>query len=403
MVGVPTQVAQKGTQLTPAASCQAEGSLEALRQRSGLSAGALMATLPRKYVQMSPEELDQAVTEVRAKLGTKVVILGHHYQRDEIIKFADYRGDSFKLAQLAAQRSEADYIIFCGVHFMAESADILRAPHQKVILPNLAAGCSMADMAPPDEVLDCWEELMTIPGLREEVVIPVTYMNSDASLKAFCGQNGGAVCTSSNTQAVLQWAFEQGRRVLFFPDQHLGRNMGLRIGIPLSEMAVWDPFQDMGGHQLEDYEKAKIILWKGHCSVHQRFTVDQIRQARERYPDIKIIAHPECSMEVVDEADYLGSTEQISRIVREASPGTTWGIATEVTMVNRLAQEFPDRLIFSIDPVVCPCATMYRIHPAYLLWALEELESGNAVNLIRVDEETKSWAKIALERMLAIP
>jgi quinolinate synthase len=389
--------------IAPAASCQAEGSLEELRRRSGLSAGALMAPLPQKYVRMSPAEVDAGIAAVRAKLGTRIVVLGHHYQRDEIIKYADYRGDSFKLAQLAAQRKEAEYIIFCGVHFMAESADVLRAPHQKVILPNLAAGCSMADMAPTDEVLDCWEDLLGIPSLREEVLIPITYMNSAAVLKAFCGQFGGAVCTSSNTQAVLKWAFERGKRVLYFPDQHLGRNMGLRLGIPLSQMPVWDPFQPLGGHEPADYVNARIILWKGHCSVHQRFTVDQVRQARERYPGIKIIAHPECAMEVVDEADCVGSTEQITKIVREAPAGSQFGIATEINMVNRLAQEHPDKLIFCLDPVVCPCATMYRIHPAYLLWVLEELLQGREVNVIRVDEETKKWAKVALERMLSIP
>ena len=376
----------------------------------GRHAGAERAhAIPREYAQMSAEELDRRIAAARAKLGERVVILGHHYQRDEIIKYADMRGDSFKLAQFAQQRPEADYIIFCGVHFMAESADILSAPHQAVILPNPAAGCSMADMANIAEVEECWDALMDL--CRDEVsdgegalqpVIPVTYMNSAANLKAFCGKHGGIVCTSSNAEQVLRWAFARGRRVLFFPDEHLGRNTALKMGIPENEIAVWNQRLDFGGVKDDQtLVDAKVILWKGRCSTHQRFAPEQIAEARAAYPGVRVVVHPECRHEVVAAADLAGSTEYIVKVIEESPAGTIWAVGTEVNLVKRLAKEHPDKTIFCLDPVVCPCSTMYRIHPAYLAWALESLVEGNVINQVMVDAETARWAKVALERMLA--
>ena len=373
-------------------------------------AGAERAdAIPREYALMDTDELDRRIAAARAKLGTRLVILGHHYQRDEVIKYADARGDSFKLAQFAAARPEADYILFCGVHFMAESADILSAPHQTVILPNPAAGCSMADMANIAEVEECWDALDALyrdetTGADGELqpVIPVTYMNSAANLKAFCGQHGGIVCTSSNAEKVLAWAFARGRRVLFFPDEHLGRNTALKMGIPEEQLVVWNQRLDFGG--IEDDEtliNAKVILWKGWCSTHQRFTLAQVEQARRDYPGVRVLVHPECRHEVVAAADLDGSTEFIVKAVEEAPAGTIWAIGTEINLVNRLAKEHPDQTIFCLDPVVCPCSTMYRIHPAYIAWVLEALVEGRVVNQVRVDDETAHWAKIALERMLA--
>ena len=369
--------------------------------------------LPREYALLSGDELDARIAAARARLGERVVILGHHYQRDEIIKWADARGDSFKLAQYAAERPTAEYIIFCGVHFMAESADILSQPHQKVILPNPAAGCSMADMANIAEVEECWESLDTIGALADEVnaadplhplagVIPVTYMNSAADLKAFCGEHGGIVCTSSNARQVLEWAFARGRRVLFFPDEHLGRNTALAMGIDPAEIVVWDQRRAMGG--IEDDAtilNSKVLLWKGFCSTHQRFAPEQVRKAREDYPGVKVLVHPECRHEVVELADLAGSTEYILAQVEAAPPGTIWAIATEVNMVKRLAAEHPEQTIFCLDPVVCPCSTMYRVHPAYLCWVLESLERGEVINQVSVDEQTAHWARVALNRMLA--
>jgi quinolinate synthase len=286
---------------------------------------------------------------------------------------------------------------------MAEAADILSAPHQKVVLPNMAAGCSMADMADPDDVYACWEELEEA-GLADHVV-PVTYMNSAASLKAFCGRKGGIVCTSSNATAVLAWAFERGEKVLFFPDQHLGRNTGVKMGIPLDQMTLWNyraPYGSLGGNALEALERARIILWQGHCSVHQRFTVEQIRAARAKYPDITVVVHPECRLEVVQAADLNGSTEFIAKTVAAGPPGSEFAVGTEINLVSRLAHENPDKLVFCLDPVVCPCSTMYRVHPAYLAWAVESLAEGRVVNQVIVDEETKRFARIALDRMLAV-
>ena len=331
-----------------------------------------------------------------------MLILGHHYQRDDIIEFADFRGDSFKLAQQAADNSAAEYIIFCGVHFMAESADILTTPEQRVILPNLAAGCSMADMAQPEDVYDAWDDLSEI--VDTDRVIPITYMNSAASLKAFVGKHGGAVCTSSNATAVLEWAFEQGDQVLFFPDQHLGRNTGKRLGIdPRTQTAVWSPRKANGGLTPKRIADSKILLWQGHCSVHIRFRVDQIERARQEHPGVRVVVHPECTEPVVDAADADGSTEFIINYVRNGPPGV-YAVGTEINLVHRLNEEVAadGKHAFCLDPVICPCATMYRIHPAYLAWVTESLVDGRVVNPITVDDETREWARVALDRMLAI-
>jgi len=359
--------------------------------------------IPAEYWTLGGSELVRRIRAARAALGSRAIILGHHYQREDIIQFADERGDSLKLARWAAGHPESDYIVFCGVHFMAESADILSAPHQIVVLPNMAAGCSMADMAEPDDVLACWHELEDA-GLATDTM-PVTYINSAASLKEFVGRHGGVVCTSTNAARVIAWAFERKRRVLFFPDQHLGRNTCYRMGIPLDQMPVWDfrqPFGSLGGNSLETLARSRAILWQGHCSVHQRFTLGQVQAARERYPDVSVIVHPECRLEVVQAADLNGSTEFIARTIAEAPPGSKWAVGTEINLVSRLARENPDKLVFCLDPVVCPCSTMYRIHPAYLAWTLESLVEGRVVNRVTVPEETARWAKIALDRMLAI-
>ncbi len=358
------------------------------------------AKIPREYFKMPAEERDARTWEARNQIGDKLVILGHHYQRDEVIQFADFRGDSYKLSKEAASRGDADYILFCGVHFMAESADVLGQPHQQVILPNMEAGCSMADMAKPVDVEACWAELKRL-GIGN--VVPVTYMNSAASLKAFCGRNGGIVCTSSNASRVYDWAFDGGERILFFPDEHLGRNTGMKKGIPLDKMVVWDPFQPLGGNTEEALRNATVILWKGYCSVHARFTVQQIETARQAYPDVQVIVHPECDYRVVQAADYDGSTEKIIDTISDAPAGSTWAVGTEINLVNRLQSEMPDKKIFCLDPVICPCSTMYRVHPAYVLWTLEHLAKGEVVNRVEVDPVTKKDALIALERMLLVP
>jgi quinolinate synthase len=362
--------------------------------------------LPARYRALTDEQLAERITHAKRELGEKLVVLGHHYQRDEIIRHADLRGDSFRLSQQAAARTTADYIVFCGVHFMAESADVLAQSHQQVILPNLAAGCSMADMADTDDVLDAWEALAEVLGPAagdRAQLAPVTYMNSAASLKAFCGENGGIVCTSSNADRVLRWAFERSERVLFFPDQHLGRNTGYKMGVALDRMPVWDPLLPLGGNSAEQLRAARIILWKGHCSVHKRFTVAQIEKARRDHPGINVIVHPECELPVVEAADFSGSTEFILARIADAALGSQWAVGTEFSMVHRLAAEHPDKLIFCLDPIVCPCSTMYRTHPAYLAWVLDNLLEGRVVNRIQVDAETKRWARVALERMLALP
>jgi len=389
------------TEIEQSAFCQTDDELKAKTLQDEFSAGVRWQKLPVSYMRMSPEELDERIGEARARLGDRAVILGHHYQRDEIIKYADYRGDSFNLSQFAASQKNAQSIVFCGVHFMAETADILSAPYQSVILPNLTAGCSMADMARIDDVLDCWDDLQdTISDDGD--IIPITYMNSTAAIKAHCGRNGGIVCTSSNAPATFEWALERGSRILFLPDQHLGRNTGLKMGIGLDEMVVWNPFKPLGGNTEEELRNSRLILWQGHCSVHTRFTVQQIEQARSAYPDVHVVAHPECTMDVVQAADSNGSTEYIKRVVADAAPGSIIAVGTEISMVNRLARENPDKKIFCLDSVVCPCSTMYRIHPAYLSWVLDGLNEGVTVNRISVDEDTAEQARISLDRMLAV-
>ncbi len=388
------------TEIEQSAFCQSDGDLKSKPLAEELDVGVRWQKLPVSYMRMSPEELDDRISAARHTLGKNLVILGHHYQRDEIIKFADLRGDSFKLSQFAAQNKDAESIVFCGVHFMAETASILSGDSQRVILPNLAAGCSMADMAQIDDVMDCWDDLSDQLGTNS--ITPITYMNSTAAIKAICGRNDGIVCTSSNAAATYKWALEKDKKILFLPDQHLGRNTGLKMGIDLSEMIVWNPFKPLGGHTPKEIDDAKVILWQGHCSVHTRFTVEQIRLAREANPDVNVIVHPECTMEVVEAADSNGSTEFIKKTIEDASPGTKWAVGTEISMVNRIARENSDKTVFCLDSVVCPCSTMYRIHPAYLSWVLDGLIQGVVVNEIDVDEETSSYAKIALDRMLSI-
>jgi len=351
------------------------------------------------YLLVPDNTLDERITAAKAKLGKDVVILGHHYQRDEVVKFADYRGDSLKLSQQASE-VDAKYIVFCGVHFMAESADILRRGNQVVVLPDLSAGCSMADMADIGQVEECWSELGN--GTDTKKIIPVTYMNSTAAIKSFTGEHGGSVCTSSNAAAVMKWAFERGEKVLFLPDEHLGRNTGYRMGIPLDEMIVWDPYEELGGNTPEAIAKARVILWKGYCSVHQRFTPEQVARVRREHPGIRVIVHPECRFEVAQAADEIGSTEGIIRAIKAAVPRTEWAVGTEIHMVNRLSKELPDRKVMSLDSSVCVCTTMFRITPVHLLWALENLGAGKIVNQISVDERTRHFARTALDRMLSL-
>jgi quinolinate synthase len=379
----------------------------------GASSGDLIPTgsprqgaLPDEYKIATDEELRQRIIAAKKTLGDQVVILGHFYQRDEIVEHADYLGDSFQLANAAKAHPEAKAIVFCGVHFMAETADILSNPEQSVILPNLAAGCSMADMADIDSVTEAWAQLEEIYGTEPDAegrapIIPVTYMNSSAALKAFCGEHGGIVCTSSNAAIVLNWAFERGQRVLFFPDQHLGRNTAKAMGISTDLMPLWFGRKPLGGNTVEQLNDAKVVLWNGFCSVHKRFTVAQIDKARAEFEGVRVIVHPESPMEVVDAADEYGSTDYIRKAVMAATEPTTFAIGTEINMVQRLAAEFSQHNIFCLDPVVCPCSTMYRIHPGYLAWVLERLVAGEVVNQIVVDEKVAEGAKIALERMLA--
>lgn len=383
------------------ASCTPEEGVGAYDRLKAYGVGSLrQERIPREYFKMQAEERDARIFALKEELGDRLTILGHHYQRDEVIQFADFQGDSYKLSQEAAGVTDAEFTLFCGVHFMAESADILGGPNQHVILPNLEAGCSMADMAKPEDVEAAWSVLAEL-GI--ESVIPVTYMNSAASIKAFCGRNGGIVCTSSNAMRVYDWAFERGERIMFFPDEHLGRNTAVKKGIPQDQMVVWDPFQPMGGNTEEDLLNARVILWKGYCSVHARFSVEQIEKARVDYPDVNVIVHPECRVEVVQAADCDGSTEYIIDTIRNAPAGTTWAVGTEINLVRRLQSQMPDKKIFCLDPVICPCSTMYRIHPAYMLWALEHLVRGEIVNEIKVDPQTSADAKVALDRMLSVP
>ncbi|HXE80981.1 MAG TPA: quinolinate synthase NadA [Vicinamibacterales bacterium] len=356
--------------------------------------------LPERYLGLSDDEMDRRILHAKEALGSRLLILGHHYQRDEVIKFADFTGDSLRLSQHCAARPEADYIVFCGVHFMAESADVLSAPHQQVILPDLAAGCSMADMAAVDQLEAAWQELARL-GIDE--VVPVTYINSSAAIKAFVGERGGIVCTSSNAAATLRWAWDRGRRILFLPDQHLGRNTAYKMGVPLDDMVVWDPDEVNGGLSRDALSAARIILWKGHCSVHTRFTTAQIARVRGQYPGIRVIVHPEVPWEVVQAADDAGSTEYILRQVRQSPPGSVWAVGTEIHLVNRLAHEVaPGKTVVSLDQFGCLCSTMFRVSPNHLLWALEGLLEGEVHNRITVPEEQKYWVRVALDRMLSV-
>ena len=362
--------------------------------------------IPAEYREASREDLDARIRAAKAQLGERVVVLGHFYQRDEVVQYADYVGDSFQLANAAKAHTEAEAIIFCGVHFMAETADLLSTPEQAVILPNLAAGCSMADMADIDQVEECWEQLTEIYGTEPDAdgrvpIIPVTYMNSSAALKGFCGRHGGIVCTSSNAATVLEWAFARGRRVLFFPDQHLGRNTAKAMGIGLEQMPMWNPRKALGGNDEQTLQDAKVVLWHGFCSVHKRFTTAQIDKARAEHPGVRVIVHPECPMPVVDAADEAGSTDYIRKAIEGAAEPTTFAIGTEINLVQRLNAQHPQHEIFCLDPVVCPCSTMYRIHPGYLAWVLESLVAGEVVNRITVPTDVAEPATVALERMLA--
>ena len=358
--------------------------------------------LPESYLRLSDDEMDSRIADAKRALGERLVILGHHYQRDEVIKFADYTGDSLKLAKAAATRHSAEYVVFCGVHFMAESADILRGPNQKVVLPDLAAGCSMADMAADDQLAVAWRELAEM-GVDVKTIVPVTYINSSAAIKAFVGEHGGVVCTSTNAANVMTWAWERGERLMMLPDQHLGRNTAYKLGVPLDRMVVWDPHEVGGGLTPQQARDAKLFLWKGHCSVHTRFTVAQIEAFRKKHPEGKVIAHPECTFDVVQASDLSGSTEFIIQTVKASPKGSVWAVATEIHLVNRLANQVaPDRLVVTLDPFGCLCSTMFRVSPNHLLWILEGLREGRIHNQIVVPDETKRWAKLALDRMLDI-
>lgn len=360
----------------------------------------LQVPLPDRYTVASAEELEAWIADAKRALGSRLLILGHHYQRDEVYRWADATGDSFKLARFAADNEHATDIVFCGVHFMAESADVLTAAHQRVILPDLNAGCSMADMANVDQVDDAWDELAGVVDVSR--IVPITYMNSSAALKAFVGRNGGAVCTSSNARAILEWALARGDKVLFFPDQHLGRNTAFQMGFTTDQMRVWNPRADRGGLEERDIKETTFLLWKGHCSVHQRFRPEHVLAARDEHPGVEVIVHPECAHEVVELADRVGSTERILEWARAAPSGATLAIGTEIHMVQRLAQSHPDKTIFTLDPLVCPCSTMFRIDAPHLAWVLEHLVQGEVVNQIVVEADVAEWARVALQRMLDI-
>jgi quinolinate synthase len=357
------------------------------------------------YLVLPDCSMDERIAAAREALGDDCVILGHHYQRDEVVRFADYRGDSYRLSQVAAQ-AKGSYIVFCGVHFMAESADILARPRQAVLLPDLNAGCSMADMAEIGQVEDAWEQFVNL-GLTDDEgngITPITYMNSTAAIKAFCGERGGLVCTSSNAKGAFDWAFRRNEKIFFLPDQHLGRNTGFAGGIPLDEMVVWDPYQLQGGLTAERLRKAKVILWKGHCSVHQRFLPEHVGKVRANYPGIHVIVHPECRWEVCQEADAIGSTERIIEVIEKAPEGSSFAVGTEIHLVNRLTKRFAPlgKRVMTLDDAGCLCTTMYRISPQHLAWALENLVEGRVVNRIKVEDDVKQWARVALDRMLEI-
>jgi quinolinate synthase len=360
----------------------------------------IQSALPERYVEATTDELAERIGAAKAALGGRLLILGHHYQREEVMRWADARGDSFGLSRLAAATERADRIVFCGVHFMAESADILTGPGQHVFLPDLNAGCSMADMADIDAVEEAWDELAAVTDV--ERLVPITYMNSSAALKAFVGDHGGAVCTSSNAQAVIRWALARGEKLLFFPDQHLGRNTAYQLGFGAGDLRVWDPQRERGGLEERDVKEATFLLWKGHCSVHQRFRPEHVAAARAEHPGVIVVAHPECAHEVAELADQVGSTDFIIRAVEEAPPGSVLAIATEIHLVQRLAAEHRDKTVFSLDPLICPCSTMFRIDAAHLAWCLDNLVAGNEVNRITVAPDIAASARVALERMLAI-
>ena len=363
--------------------------LDALKRSNGL---------PDRYKELSDQEMVEIITAIKAEMGERLYLPAHHYQKDEVVQFADDTGDSLQLAQLAARNKKAEAIVFCGVHFMAETADILTEEDQTVILPDMRAGCSMADMANIHQTERAWSHLINLFG---ETILPLTYVNSTAAIKGFVGRNGGATVTSSNAVAMVEWGFTQKERILFLPDQHLGRNTAYDLGVPLEAMAVWDPITDTLEYE-GDYDAIKVILWKGHCSVHEKFTVQNIAQIRENDPDMSVIVHPECSIDVVKRSDLSGSTKMIIETIEEAEPGTKWAIGTELHLVNRLKAEHPEQEIHFLSPVVCMCATMYRIDLPHLAWILENLRDGAVVNQIQVDEETSRWSLIALERMLSI-
>jgi quinolinate synthase len=353
------------------------------------------------YLALPDHTMDARIAAARAQLGATTILLGHHYQRDEVIRFADATGDSYKLSKIAAE-TDAKYIVFCGVHFMAESADVLGHPGQQVILPDLNAGCSMADMAEISQVEACWEALERLHLTAD--LIPLTYMNSTAAIKAFCGERGGLVCTSSNARAAFEWAFARGKRILFLPDQHLGRNTGFDLGIPLDEMVVWDPWALQGGQTRDRFEASRIVLWKGHCAVHQRFLPSHVDQVRAKYPGIQVIVHPECRFEVCQKADALGSTERLIALVENAPKGSIFAVGTEIHLVNRMARRFAaeGKRVITLDDTGCLCTTMFRITPQHLAWALENLVAGRVVNRIQVRPSVKQWAKVALDRMLEV-
>jgi quinolinate synthase len=373
-----------------------------LSLKGGIQMLRLQSPLPERYSSASDDELAEMIGAAKAALGSRVFVLGHHYQRDDVMRWADARGDSFGLSRIAAGVSEAEFIVFCGVHFMAESADVLTGAHQQVLLPDLNAGCSMADMADIEQVEDAWAEMAQVTDMSR--VIPITYMNSSAALKAFVGRHDGAVCTSSNARAVLTWALEPGRgdKVLFFPDQHLGRNTGYELGYGADDMRVWNPRLALGGLSDLEVKSSTLLLWKGHCSVHQRFRPEHIDAFRASHPHGIVMVHPECAHDVVEMADLVGSTDHLIRGVAAAPAGSVIGIATEIHLVKRLDDETPDKTVVCLDPLVCPCSTMSRIDPPHLAWVLEGLVAGEVRNQIHVDAETAEWARVALERMLAI-
>ena len=386
------------TELEQAFFCRLDDNLRSKTLEEEFKSGVKWQKIPTRYLKMKPQEIENEIIRLKSILGTKLFILGHHYQREEVIKFADATGDSFKLSVEASKVRQADYVVFCGVHFMAETADILTSREQKVILPNLSAGCSMADMAPSDDVEDAWN---FVSKELDGLIAPITYMNSSAAIKALCGENDGIVCTSSNAKKAFQKFLDKGKKIFFFPDQHLGRNTAISLGIDESQTKVWNPFKINGGLSQNDIRNSKVLLWQGHCSVHTRFTKDQVLDAKSD-KNAKVVVHPECTNDVVREADYVGSTEYIIDIVSNSDSGSVWGIGTEINLVKRLAMNNPDKDIFCLDPIVCPCATMFRIHPAYLLWVLDGLAAGLVINQVSVKESTILNAKVALERMLEL-